>query len=56
MYKEFEIYWDDLTEECHERLRKFLKLEKDDNNNWDIFPITSIGFEIEEPKVEDTIQ
>ena len=33
----FEIYWNDLTEECQERLLEFLGGE---NGNYDTFPIT----------------
>lgn len=33
---QFEIYWDDLTPECQERLRKWLGGE---NGNYDVFPL-----------------
>lgn len=35
----FEIYWDDLTKECQERLFDFLGGE---NGNYDVFPIATI--------------
>lgn len=34
----FEIYWDDLTDECKERLFEFLG----DNGNYDVLPICTL--------------
>lgn len=45
--KTFEFYWTDLTEECKDRLREFLNLAEDDDNNWTYFPITTIEIEDE---------
>ena len=56
MLKEFEIYWKDLSNDCQERLAKFLDLEANDDNNWEFIPITSICFEIEDPPIETCIQ
>ena len=57
MTKTFEIFWDDLTEECQDRLRDLLDLEPDDDNNWEFIPIASFEFEFEDDvKVEDRIQ
>lgn len=38
----FELYWDDLSENAKNYLREVLKLDKDDNNNWDTFPLATI--------------
>ena len=38
----FELYWDDLSENAKNYLREALKLDKDDNNNWDTFPLATI--------------
>ncbi len=38
----FEIYWDDLTEDCQKRLYEFLGGE---NGNYDVFPIVTIETE-----------
>ena len=57
MTKTFEIFWDDLTEDCQDRLRDLLDLEPDDDNNWEFIPIASFEFEFEDDvKVEDRIQ
>ena len=40
----FEIYWDDLTEECKAKLYKFLGNE---NGNYDTFPIVTLEKEEE---------
>ena len=45
MIKTFEFFWDDLTEECQKELQKFLGLEPDDNNNYDIFPFATLKVE-----------
>jgi hypothetical protein len=44
-YKTFTIYWSDLTEECQNRLEKFLGGE---NGNYDVLPLAEIINEIEE--------
>lgn len=56
MLKEFEIHWDDLTEECQKRLEKFLDYDKDEGNNWQFESISSICIEVEDPSVETIIQ
>lgn len=45
MTKTFEFYWDDLTPECQERLQEFLGIDKDDNNNYDVFPFATLEIE-----------
>ena len=40
MKEQFEIYWNDLTLDCQERLREFLG---GNNGNYDVFPITAIS-------------
>ena len=46
--KIFEIYWDDLTQECQERLYDFLG---GSNGNYDLFPVAELEFkETEEEK------
>lgn len=45
---EFEIFWNDLTEECQKRLYDFLGGE---NGNYDVFPIATI-YQEEEPSEE----
>lgn len=40
--KQFEIYWDDLTAECQQRLYEFLGNE---NGNYDAFPIVTLEVE-----------
>ena len=40
-----EIYWDDLTSEKQQEIRELLNLEPNDNNNWDLIPITTIEIE-----------
>lgn len=45
---EFEIFWNDLTEECQKRLYDFLGGE---NGNYDVFPIATVCKE-EEPSEE----
>lgn len=43
---EFEIMWDDLTEEKKQEIRDKAREEgfilEEDDRNWDIFPITTI--------------
>lgn len=56
MTKTFDIYWNDLTEECQNELDKFLGLEKGDDNNWTFIPITSLTIEEDDSEVEDRIQ
>ena len=43
--KIFEIYWDDLTQECQERLYDFLG---GSNGNYDLFPVAELEEEEEE--------
>lgn len=43
--KTFKIYWDDLTEECQQRLYEFLGGE---NGNYDVFPLAELSVEEEE--------
>ena len=45
MTKEFEFYWDDLTEECKKRFEKFLGGE---NGNYDVIPFATLMIEEEE--------
>ena len=45
----FEIYWDDLTPECQNRLKEFLG---GDNGNYDVFPIATLSND-EEDEDED---
>ena len=40
-----EIYWDDLTEEKQNEIRKMLNMDSDDNGNWDIIPMASMEIE-----------
>ena len=56
MLEEFEIYYDDLTEDCKKRLKDFLESKDGEDNNWEFSPITSICLELDDPKVEDLIQ
>lgn len=42
--KTFEIYWDDLTEECQRRLEEFLGGE---NGNYDVLPLATLKIEEE---------
>ena len=42
MTKEFEFYWQDLTEECQKRLEEFLGGE---NGNYDVFPFAILEIE-----------
>ena len=47
MTKTFEIYWQDLTEECQKKLYEFLGGE---NGNYDVIPLAILGEEIDEDK------
>lgn len=40
-----EIYWDDLTEKKKAEIRETLNLGTDDNNNWDVVPMTIMEIE-----------
>jgi len=42
MDEELEIYMDDLTEEARERVLKFLGIEKPEDLNLDVFPLTTV--------------
>ena len=44
MTKEFEFYWQDLTEECQKRLEEFLGGE---NGNYEVFPFATLEIEEE---------
>lgn len=46
-----EFYWDDLTEKKKAEIRETLNLGPDDNNNWDVVPMTTMF--IEDPKFEE---
>ena len=43
--KTFEIYWNDLTSECQQRLYKFLGNE---NGNYDVFSLATLEVEEED--------
>lgn len=45
MTKTFEFYWNDLTEECQQRLLEFLGGE---NGNYDTFPFATLEIEEDE--------
>ena len=45
MTKTFEIYWQDLTEECQKKLYEFLGGE---NGNYDVIPLAILEEEIDE--------
>jgi hypothetical protein len=40
--KEFEIYFNDLTEEAQKELLMFMGISGSTEMNWDVFPITTI--------------
>lgn len=42
-----EIYWDDLSKAKQNEIREALKMDADDNGNWDVFPIATMDFEEE---------
>ena len=42
-----EFYWTDLTKEKQKEIRDILKMDPDDNNNWDVFPIATLDIEEE---------
>ena len=48
MYKEIELYWNDLTSEAQNHIREVLHMDADDNGNWDVIPMTVLGFEDED--------
>ena len=43
--EQFELYFDDLTEQAQERLCKCAGIENPEDANWDCIPITTIEFE-----------
>jgi hypothetical protein len=45
---EFELFFDDLTEEAQARLLEFCGLSAAEDANWDTFPIATVVWE-EEP-------
>lgn len=47
MYKEFEIYYSDLTPEAQDALCKLFNTTEEDEN-WEVFPIAVISREEEE--------
>jgi len=42
--KEIEIYFDDLVPETKKEILKAMALEKPEDANWDVFPLTTIIF------------
>ena len=40
--EELDIYFDDLTKDCQERILKHFKIKDPKEANWDVVPITSI--------------
>ena len=50
---QIEVYWDDLTEAKQNEIREALKMEPDDKDNWDIFPIATLDFEEEGEELEE---
>jgi len=44
MDEEFELYFSDLTEEAQQEILKKAGVEKPEDMNWDIYPITVITF------------
>jgi len=51
--KEFSIYWDDLTLETQQRIKKELGVEYVKNAQWTMFPIVVINVEDEEDEEDD---
>ena len=51
--KEFSIYWDDLTPETQQRIKKELGVEYVKNAQWTMFPIVVINVEDEEDEEEE---
>ena len=51
MVKTFEIFWNDLTNDCQQRIQEFLNMDEDDNGNYDVFPLAT--FEVEEDALKD---
>jgi len=39
----FEIYFDDLNEDAKKRVLEFLRIEKPEDLNFDVFPLTVIS-------------
>ena len=50
--KEFEIYFNDLTEEAQKELLSFMGISGSSEMNWDVFPITTITKEEDEDREE----
>lgn len=40
-----EFFWNDLTKEKQEEIRKALNMDQKDNGNWDVIPIASLYVE-----------
>lgn len=40
-----EFYWNDLTEVKQKEIREALKMDADDNGNWDVFPMATMEIE-----------
>lgn len=40
-----EFYWNDLTEKMQNEIREILRMESDDNGNWDVIPIATLDVE-----------
>lgn len=47
------LHWNDLTKEAQNKLQKLLNLDKNDNNNWDVFPFTMFEFDKEAYEITD---
>ena len=45
MLKTIKFYWNDLTEK---KQKEIIEEIGNDDNNWDVFPITTLDIEIEE--------
>lgn len=37
------LYWEDLSDKAKDKLREILDLGDDDDNGWNIIPITTFG-------------
>ena len=48
----FELYFSDLTEQAQQSLLKAAGMQDQAENNWDVFPITTMTFEHEEDEEE----
>jgi hypothetical protein len=48
MNKTFELYFSDLNEKAQQEILEKAGVEKPEDMNWDVFPITTIEFEGDE--------